>query len=76
MKRAMWFLPLLICGCSTHPGADFLDFFCPPPMPAGIGRGGVCNPATPITTPQLPATAPGPVAVEPPPTEAPPTIPR
>jgi hypothetical protein len=66
MKRLLPLVLVVLCGCSTAPVADFLDFFCPPRMPPG-GRGGVCNPSA--TQPAPPAIVGRPGFPEPPPTD-------
>lgn len=65
MKRCWLLLLVLLCGCSTAPVADFLDYFYPPSCPPTVGRGGVCNPS--ITQPAPPPIARPGLAQPPPP---------
>jgi hypothetical protein len=78
--RRVAVLLMLVAGCSTHPKADFMDYFCRGHAVKGQGRGGVCVP-TPAFTP-TPGALPGarievppPGAVAAPPPE-PPAVPR
>ncbi|MCS6976326.1 MAG: hypothetical protein NZM31_04860 [Gemmatales bacterium] len=66
--RRLVLLIVLLCGCSTAPVADVMDFFCPPRMPSAGGRGGVCEPAAPSPSPP-PAVLGRPGPTEPPPPE-------
>jgi hypothetical protein len=68
MRRLALLLPLALCGCSTAPAADFLDWARPArPVPADVHvRGGVGGPppgeippppgyAAPVSPPAPPA---------------------
>lgn len=75
MKRC-WFCGLfLLCGCSTHPVVDTLDYFFPGKIPAGQTQphGGVCLPQGAIQPPgpALPAVPAITVPVVPPPAPLP-----
>jgi hypothetical protein len=66
MKRLLPLLLVAVCGCSTAPLADLMDFACPPRCAPAGGRGGVCNPPA-IQAAPVPVARPG--APEPPPTD-------
>jgi hypothetical protein len=56
---------LLLAGCSTHPGADFLDYWFPGKVraePQALPHGGVCLPQGGLGGPGVPATPVIPVA--------------
>lgn len=63
MKWKLPILLVLVCGCSTAPVADVLDFFAPGRLAPGKTPpyGGVCNPVGPPT-----AAAPGSGPIPPP----------
>jgi hypothetical protein len=51
---------LLLAGCSTHPGADFLDYWFPGKVrgdPQTAPHGGVCLPQGGLGGPGVPAPA-------------------
>lgn len=57
MRRVLPLLCLLLAGCSTHPGADFLDHFFPGKVrsdPRQLPYGGVCLPQGAPPGPGLP----------------------
>jgi hypothetical protein len=59
MRRLGILLAWALAGCSTHPGADLLDYFVPSKVgPTEVQPyGGVCVPQGPIQPP-LPSAAP------------------
>jgi len=89
MKRISALVLLLLCGCSTHPVMDFLDYWSPGKLSKGKAQqhGGVClpqgnfpqtvpaGPAVPSIAVPAPPVVPGPNPPPPPATVVPPPAP-